>query len=132
MKEFDVIVENKVGALRDAALLLAERGVNIKAISSEANGDIGRMRLIVDKELAAREALSGAGYTFEENNIIVLTVEDKPGELVKYATRLADAGINMSAVYLAGKTGNKADIAFVVDDFDKAMRVCYAGESSAI
>jgi len=132
MKEFDIEMDNRVGALRDVAQLLAEKGININAISLAANGDIGRIRLIVDKELAVREVLGDAGYQFKENDIIVLAVEDKPGELVKYAVRLADAGINMSAVYLTGKTGNKVDVAFVVDDFDKAMRVCYAGESSAI
>ena len=131
MKEFCVRLVNRVGALRDVAKVAGDAGVNIRAISSEDHGNEAFLRIVAERETLARDAFKKAGYSFEESQVIQVTMPDEPGELAKYAHRLADGGVDVRAVYLLGKGKNKTELAFSVDKFDRAMKLCYPGEQGA-
>ena len=131
MREFNVSVPDKIGALRDAARALGDAGINIRAISSEIRDSGGVLHIITEKESAARKVLKAAGYEFNEMDIVSVRMNNEPGELAKYATRLAEKGVNVRAVYLLGDGGSTKEVAFSVDDFNTAMRVCYPGERGA-
>ena len=130
MKEFNVSIEDKVGSLRDVAKLLGDGGVNIRAISSELHDSKARLHIVVEKESIARQLLKDADYNFMEQDIVHMMLDDQPGELAKYADRLANAGVNVRAVYLLGKANNKTEMVLSIDDLETARRLCYVGEKA--
>lgn len=120
--EFTVNVEDRVGALRDVAKAVSGTGANITAISSEVFGGRGLLHVVTEDESTARDGLKAAGFKFDETDVLKVSMDNKPGELAKYATKFADAGVNVRAVYLLGTNGDTTHVAFTVDDLEKARQ----------
>ena len=77
----------------------------------------GIVRELVKNTTSARSALEKAGIeVIEENPVLVLDVEDKPGELGRVCRRLADAGVNVDFFYAATNTR----VVLGVADIEKA------------
>jgi len=55
--------------------------------------------------------------------VVVVLLEDKAGEIARVASRLGDAGINLNAVYLAGRADDMVEVVFAPDDVKKAKKV---------
>jgi len=119
MKEFKVYSDNKRGELARVAEALAQSSVNIEAIASENSHPEAFLRIVTNDVNTTKRALSRAGFEFEEKNIIVLDLIDRPGELAKLAKRMTRAGVNIESIYLL----EKARVALAVDDLEKAMKI---------
>ncbi|MCK4948573.1 MAG: hypothetical protein KAS60_00585 [Thermoplasmata archaeon] len=119
MKEFKVYSDNKRGELAKIAEALAQSSVNIEAIASENSHPESFLRIVTNDVNTTKRALSRAGYKYDEKNIIVLDLIDRPGELAKLAKRMTRAGVNIESIYLL----EKARVAMAVDDLKKAMKV---------
>ena len=119
MKEFKVYSDNKRGELARIAQALAQSSVNIEAIASENSHPEAFLRIVTNDVNTTKRALSRAGYKYDEKNIIVLDLIDRPGELAKLAKRMTRAGVNIESIYLL----EKARVAMAVDDLEKAMKI---------
>ncbi len=119
MKEFKVYSDNKRGELARIAEALAQSSVNIEAIASENSHPEAFLRIVTNDVNTTKRALSRAGYKYDEKNIIVLDLIDRPGELAKLAKRMTRAGVNIESIYLL----EKARVALAVDDLEKAMKI---------
>ncbi|MCK4456531.1 MAG: hypothetical protein KAW39_02190 [Thermoplasmata archaeon] len=119
MKEFKVYSDNKRGELARIAEALAQSSVNIEAIASENSHPEAFLRIVTNDVNTTKRALSRAGYKYDEKNIVVLDLIDRPGELAKLAKRMTRAGVNIESIYLL----EKARVAMAVDDLEKAMKV---------
>ena len=119
MKEFKVYSDNKRGELARVAEALAQSSVNIEAIASENSHPEAFLRIVTNDVNTTKRALARAGYKYDEKNIIVLDLIDRPGELAKLAKRMTRAGVNIESIYLL----EKARVAMAVDDLEKAMKV---------
>jgi hypothetical protein len=119
--DLSVTVEDRPGGLADIGEALGNAGINIEGLCGVGLGDRGVIHLLVEDGAAARKALEGAGLTVEsESEAIVSQIPgdvSTPGTLGKMARAVADAGVNMKAVYLA--TNNRA--VAVTDDNAKAL-----------
>ncbi|MCU0852902.1 MAG: ACT domain-containing protein [Thermoplasmata archaeon] len=120
MKEFDVYVQNKPGELAKVCELLGTNGVNIKAISSERNNK-PMIKIVTDDEATAKSSLARSGIAFEMRDVVSVRMADRPGELGKIARKLARAMVNVDSIYILGKEGPTTDIAFTVDNLEKAQ-----------
>jgi len=118
-KEFDVELENRVGALADLCELLSSNAVNIKAISTDGGTGV---RLVTSDERTTREVLQKGKFLFNEADVIALKLLDRPGELAKVARLLAKQKVNINSVYLLGGDGEKKDIILKVSDISAALR----------
>ncbi len=119
--DLGVTVEDRPGGLADIGEALGNAGINIEGLCGMGLGDRGVIHLLVEDGAAARAALEGAGLTVEsESEAIVSEIPGDgvrtPGTLGKMARAVAEAGVNMRAVYLA--TNNRA--VAVTDDNAKA------------
>ncbi len=116
-----VSVADQPGGLADVGEALGNAGINIEGLCGVGLGDRGVIHLLVEDGAAARAALEGAGLKVEsEAEAIVSPIPGDvrtPGTLGKMARAVADAGVNMRAVYLA--TGDRA--VAVTDDNAKAL-----------
>lgn len=120
MKEFDVYVQNKPGELAKVCEMLGNHGVNIRAIASERASDRPMIKIVTDDEATAKSALARSGISFDLKDVIHVKMADRPGELGKIARKLARSMVNVDSVYILEKEGGMTDIAFTVDNVQKA------------
>lgn len=123
MKQLTILVENKVGVLADIAGALGRSGVNIISISAQGFEKTGVIRVLTTDVNTAMKELSKAGYNAVINDIIILKMLDKPGELYKVAKKLSREGISLRSVYIIGKENDKTVVAIDAEDYGKALKV---------
>jgi hypothetical protein len=124
IKQISVFLENTIGRINEVTKALAQAGVSIRAISITDTADFGILRLIVDKTVDAMNALSTAGFTTRQINVIAVEIEDVPGSLAKLVELFQKTEINIEYLYasLDGKVG-KAVLIFKVEDHDKISKI---------
>ncbi|MBU9889029.1 MAG: ACT domain-containing protein [Candidatus Omnitrophica bacterium] len=98
-REFVVVSENKVGALSSVAAVLADRGIDIVAISAQAAGGVAMMNFVTDDALRTRDVLSKKGFAVQENMVLLVEVEDKPGALKEITKKLAAKKVDILNIY---------------------------------
>jgi hypothetical protein len=80
--------------------------------------------MVVEPADVAVKVLGEAGVRPERvHEVLVVTLEDEPGALGRYCRKLADAGINLEAVYLAGEDDGSKQLVMSVSDLDAARGV---------
>lgn len=99
IKQLTVFVENKQGALVEITEALAERDINIRALSIADTEDFGILRLIVNDTALACTTLLNNGYLIKTTDVVGVKIGDAPGKLSGALKVLDDAGINMEYLY---------------------------------
>lgn len=98
-------LDDKVGAVAATAEALGKAGVNIEGICGFVVGGKGVGHVLVTEPQKAREALESTGARVtDEQPVLVMEIEDKPGSLGKLTRKIAEAGVSLTAVYLATRT----------------------------
>ncbi|HZE16283.1 MAG TPA: amino acid-binding protein [Mycobacterium sp.] len=94
------------GELARVGDLLGRAGVNIAGLCAlTSGGGQAEVHILVHDATPAFEALDGAGIEIaEEQEVIVLDVEDRPGALAEIVHKLGTAKVNLSTAYLATNT----------------------------
>lgn len=119
MTEFAIQVGNRPGELARVATALSRFGVNIKSVSAQANGASATLRILPDDAEPARAALTKENIAFEETEVVTVLLENRAGELARVSQRLADARVNLRALYVTGLVDNLVELAIVADDVEK-------------
>jgi hypothetical protein len=103
--DFTIVVPNSKGSLATLAEELGRAKINIEGLCAvEHNGSVIFHLLTTDKA-ATSGAITKVGYkVVRETEVIVERIDNHPGMLGKVTRRLADAGINLTTVYLATDT----------------------------
>jgi hypothetical protein len=123
LKQFDVMVQNKLGELGRIAEMLAKKAVNIRGIATDFGQGRPMIHIITDDDATTRGVLQVAGVEFVEKEIIVVIMPDKPGELYKLTKRLERGGISIESLYFLGARTPIEEVAISVDDIEKAKKV---------
>jgi hypothetical protein len=123
MKEFRITVGNRPGELARVTMPLSRYGVSIKALAATAGSNQVTLHLVGHDVEALRSGLQAANIPFEEEEVLLLLLEDKAGEIANISTLLADANINLTAIYLAGRADDLVEIVAAVDDVKKAKKI---------
>ena len=122
MKDFAIALTHRPGELARVADALSRYGVNIKALAGVAIDNHVTVRIIADDAEAARTALERGNIRFEEEEVVKVLLENRAGELAKISTKLAEAGVNLRAIYLTGIVDDLVEVAIVADNPKKARR----------
>lgn len=105
LKDLTIELDEKVGTVAAAAEALGKAGVNIEGICGFVVGGKGVGHVLVEDSGKARQALQSAGARVTgEQDAVVMEIDDRPGSLGKLTRKIADAGVNLNAVYLATRT----------------------------
>ena len=123
MKQLTVMVENKPGILAGIATLLGNAGINIESITAETFGEGAVIRIITRDAASSLDVLKQNGHKAFVNDILVVAVEDKPGQLGRVSMRLADGGVNIENIYLLSKKDDRQIFAMKVDSERAAKQV---------
>ncbi len=117
---FTVILPHRPGTLASLGEALGAAGVNIEGVCAMICEGEGVVHLLVEDADTTRQVLREGGFQVrEEREVLVVEVEDRPGELGRLCRRLADAGVNLDLVYLATRTR----VVIGTPDLDRARSV---------
>ncbi|HSV42272.1 MAG TPA: hypothetical protein VLH13_02550 [Methanomassiliicoccales archaeon] len=123
LKQFDVFVQDKPGELARITEILAKKAVNIRGIATDFGQGKPVVHVITDDDVTTRTALTAAGQDFLEKEIIVVALQDKPGELHKLTKRLARGGVNIESLYILGAKTPIEEVAITVDKMGPAKEL---------
>lgn len=106
---------------RVAAALGAKR-VSIRAFTAAVMDGRGFVRVVVDKPAAAKRIFAAHGWRTTEDDVVEVTVPDRPGALGEVADRLGAAGVNIEYAYV-GTAGSarKVNLYLAVPDVKAAL-----------
>lgn len=121
MKDLEILLDNRPGALADMGEALAEAGVSIEGGGAWVVNGSGHAHFLFADASVAREALEKKGIkVIGENEILVQRLQqDKPGQLGKIARLMEQAGVNIKVIY----SDHDNQLILVVDDFEKGRAV---------
>lgn len=119
-RQFVVQLENRPGELAHLARAFAARGINIHHVACVGAGPLACMFVTTDDDAGARKVLYGLGHEFIEGQPIMVEVADRPGGLAEVSEKLAAAGVNITGVLPVGRLPGVVEMAFCVDDEEKA------------
>jgi hypothetical protein len=103
--DFTIVAPHTKGSLATLAEELGREKINIEGLCAvEQNGNTILHLLTTDKDATTR-AVAKVGYKVSRDaKVMVERIENQPGALGKITRRLADAGINLTTVYVATDT----------------------------
>ena len=123
-EQISVFLENKAGRLAEVTAILAEAGVNIRALALADTSDFGVLRLIVSDNEKAITVLKNQGFTVGKTDVVAVEVEDRPGGLHRILDVLHQVGVNVEYMYaFVTQSGNNAIMIFRFDNIDEAIRL---------
>ncbi len=121
-EQISIFLENTEGRLAEVTSTLSNAGINIRALSLADTSEFGVLRLIVDDNVKAEEALKAEGFTVGKTSVVAVEVDDTPGGLHRILALLGDNGVNVEYMYaFVQQSGNNAVMIFRFDDIDRAV-----------
>lgn len=121
MTEFVVQMENRPGRLATLTEALAAFGVNIEALAAYGTNGEGTVRMIVDDAATTRRVLDEAALSNEEHTVLTAQLPHRPGELARLTRLIADAGINIDALYVLRSNAEGIELALSIDEPETAL-----------
>ena len=123
LKQISIFMENSTGRLAEATLVLAQAGINIRALSVADTKDFGILRLVVDCPDKAIKTLQDQDFTAKTTQVLAVEVPDKPGGLYDVLKTLDQDGVNVEYMYsFVPKIKEEAIMIFRFDDMEKGIK----------
>jgi len=89
---------DRPGTLAKATQAVAKAGINIDGYAEVE----GILHVLTKDATPTRQALEAAGFQVrDEQQVLVIDVEDRPGVAADIFRRIADAGVNVNFTYVA-------------------------------
>ncbi len=126
IRQVSVFVENRPGKLHETLKMIADSGLNIRALSIAETKDFGILRLITSDTPKTIEVLSKESI-INTTTVIAAKLEDRVGALCYVLDFLAQAEVNIEYIYAFTASENfGAYVVIRVDDAEKAEQVLKA------
>ena len=97
--QISVFLENRAGQLAEITRLLADEGVDIRALSIAETADYGLARMIVSDAGKASSVLLHHGDILSMTPVYAVEVPDQPGGLAELLSLLAENNIDVEYMY---------------------------------
>ncbi|MFF2493482.1 hypothetical protein [Agromyces sp. NPDC058064] len=124
-KDLLVTLEDQPGEGARLGEALGNAGVNIEGLCALMEGGRGAVHILVEDVAGARAALEKAGIAVDAETDVIVSPAlpepdlDTPGVFGGMARALAEAGINISLVYVASRNR----VVLATDDNQQATRL---------
>ena len=99
VKLLNFTIPNKAGLLSEITTAVTGAKANINAICAYEQEKYAHFMLIIDSNAKAKKPLGTLKIKTEEDDVVVVEMQNKVGELQKVAEKIADAGININYMY---------------------------------
>ena len=122
-KQLSFTIPNKTGLLSEITTAVAGTKANISAICAYEQDKRAYFLLITDSNAKAKKPLDKLKIKTKEEDVVVVEMPNKIGELQKVSEKIADAGINIDYMYGTTGTGRSSVCVFKTSDNKKAVGV---------
>ena len=131
--QLSVFAENKPGHIVAPCRLLADLGIDIRALSLADTQKFGILRMIVSDWKAAKKSLEQGGFLVKATEVLAIEVPDTPGGLAQVLGALENTDVNIEYMYAFpfGRDG-KAVLIFRFDNPDAAIQCLQSAGISLI
>ena len=119
--QLTVYIDNRKGTLATLAQFLGKHGVNIYGLTLADTEGHGYVRLIVDDTEKARQLVEDSGELVGARDVLLVRVENEPGQLGRLLATLADHNLNLEYGYSSGGPGGEKGLVLVPSDMDQAL-----------
>jgi len=125
MRVLKIVEKDRIGLMADIALALSEVGINIENISATA---VQGKAVIVfevreEEEDKAIEILKKKGYKVLSEEMIVIKLKDKPGELARISKMLKENKVNFTNLQVMSRDGKETLVGLTVEQPEKAREL---------
>jgi len=118
--QISVFLENRAGQFAEITGILADSGIDLRAISIAETADYGVLRMIVDDAQKTTTLLMQHGYLLTMTPVLVVAVPDQPGGIAPVLATMAEGNIDIEYMYsLFTHVEGKAYIVFRVNETEK-------------
>jgi hypothetical protein len=122
IQQISLFIENKPGHIAAPARLMAEEGIDIRALFLADTQQYGILRLIVSEPEKAAATLQAHGFVVKVTEVLAVLVVDRPGGLADILGALDGSGINIEYMYaFSDVRGDEAILIFRFADPDAAI-----------
>jgi len=122
-KQFSIFMVNKPGVVARVLGEFAKEKINIIAITMMDSMEHGVMRVVFAAPERARRVLTSINMTYNESDVLCVTLTNQSGALATVAEKLAKNHINISYAYCtAGAKGGKTTGILKVANIEKAIK----------
>jgi hypothetical protein len=122
-RQVSVWVDSTPGQIARVARALARARINITAFTAFCTGGESPIRLLTSSPARAKKVLRALDVRVTEEEVLRLTLPDRPGNLAKIGERLAQAHINVAYSYATVAEGaEKSDLVLAVSDLAGAAK----------
>ncbi len=129
IKQLSIFIENQAGRLYKSLDILADEGINIRALSLADTSEFAILRLVVNDPMNAQELLKNNDFIVKITEIIAVELDDTPGGLTKVLKILKEENINLEYLYaFTHDTTSKAILLLHTKDLDELIDVLKANE----
>ncbi len=120
--QISVFIDNRPASLAEMTRRIADRNINLRALSLAETREFGTTRIIVADVDACSEVLRQAGYHFIETDVLAVEVADRPGGMADVLECIAAEHISVEYAYaMIEKREGSAVIILRVDNIGKAI-----------
>ena len=120
--QISLFAENKPGHISAPARLLAQEGIDIRALFLADSQHFGIVRMIVSDWQKAAALLEAHGFVVKVTEVLAVEVPDHPGGLADVLGALDGSGINIEYMYaFPNPRGDQAILIFRFADPDAAI-----------
>jgi hypothetical protein len=123
VKQIQFMMSDQPGRLSEITAALAGAKVNINNICAYGMQQEATFMLTVDSNAKAKKTLAPLGVEIKEQDVVIVEMPNKPGELQKVAKKIGDAGINILYMYGTSAGARPGNCIFATSDDAKAIKL---------
>jgi hypothetical protein len=122
--QFSVFLVNKPGILSRVCQELADKKINVVALTLMDSVEHGVFRLVPEDAVKARGVLKALNLPTTETEVLAAEMPNRPGAMADLCGRLNSEHISIKYAYVtSGATGGRTVGIFKVDNLQKALKV---------
>jgi len=117
-----ISVHNEVGMLAKISGLIADAGINLVAVCGYTIDNRGFVVIVTEDNAKAKKILKGKNFDVREEEVILVTLDNKPGALKDVTEKIAKVGVDLTLVYgSVVPKGKESRIVLVSEDNATAL-----------
>ncbi|HVP10676.1 MAG TPA: ACT domain-containing protein [Phycisphaerae bacterium] len=129
--QFSVFLVNKPGILSRVCQELADKKINVVALTLMDSVEHGVFRLVAEDALKARQVLRSLNLPTTETEVLAAEMPNRPGAMADLCGRLNGEHISIKYAYVtSGAAGGRTIGIFKVDNLQKALKVAAPRKST--
>lgn len=115
-KQLMIMVNNNVGSLAEVTSVVSSSGINLVALCAYEVGNKVAIMFVTEDNNAAKKLLEHQGFPVQEEEVILLSIPNKPGALQIITEKIAEAGIGLRLIYGSVEKGGPTSRIILIAD----------------